>query len=422
MQIINIPIEDIIPYQNNAKLHPKEQIEQIKKSILEFGNNDPIAIDENNVIIEGHGRLIALKELGFEDVECIRLSHLSDEQKRAYILVHNKLTMNTGFDLDVLQMELESITGIDMTEYSFELEVITEDEPEPEEDDANLDELIPEEAITKPGDLWLLGEHRLLCGDSTSPEDLGKLMNGEKADLVVTDPPYNVNVKNSQGMTIANDNMESSEFLRFLTAAFARLNDNLKEGRAFYVWLASSEWINFETALKNNGLKIRQELIWVKNQFILSRNDYHWRHEPCMYGWKDGAAHYFIDDRTQSTVIEDELPAFKQMKKEQLVELLDDIYSDKMSTTIIREDKPRINDLHPTMKPIKLIARLVKNSSKQGELVLDLFGGSGSTLITCEQLNRRANIMELDPKYCDAIIARWEKLTGRKAVLLNESC
>ena len=261
--------------------------------------------------------------------------------------------------------------------------------------------------------------HRLMCGDSTSEEDVAKLMNGEIADLVVTDPPYNVAIENSQGMTIKNDNMEKSQFLEFLTKAFNCLNISLKEGGAFYVWFASREHINFETALNKNGLQVRQELIWNKNSLILGRQDYQWKHEPCLYGWKDGDSHYFIDDRKQTTVIEDKKPDIKKMKKEEMQKLLEEIYSDKTSTTIINEDKPSVNDLHPTMKPIKLIARQVKNSSKVGEKVLDLFGGSGSTIITCEQLNRKCYTMEYDPKYVDVIINRWEQFTGKKAVKLN---
>ena len=244
-------------------------------------------------------------------------------------------------------------------------------------------------------------------------------MDGELADLVVTDPPYNVAIENSQGMTIKNDNMEKSQFLEFLTKAFNCLHISLKKGGAFYVWFASREHINFETALNRNGLEVRQELIWNKNSLILGSQDYQWKHEPCLYGWKDGDSHYFIDDRKQTTVIEDKKPDIKKMKKEEMQKLLEEIYSDKTSTTIINEDKPSVNDLHPTMKPIKLIARQVKNSSQIGEKVLDLFGGSGSTIITCEQLNRKCYTMEYDPVYVDVIIQRWENFTGEKAIKLN---
>jgi DNA modification methylase len=220
-------------------------------------------------------------------------------------------------------------------------------------------------------------------------------------------------------MTIENDDMDSTQFGEFLTACFGNLERSLKPGGAFYVWYASREHINFEKSLNNAGLKVRQQLVWNKGAFILGRSDYHWKHELCLYGWKDGDKHYFIDDRTQSTVFEDKGIDIKKLKKEEMVKLLEELLSDKHSTTVINEDKPTENDLHPTMKPIKLIARLIKNSSRQNEIVLDLFGGSGSTLITCEQLNRRCRMMEYDPRYADVIVDRWEQFTGEKAVLIK---
>jgi len=415
LRIEYIDINLIKPYEKNAKLHPEEQIEQIKKSIEQFGMDDPIGIWKNE-IVEGHGRLIACKQLGYKEIPIIRLDHLTDEERKAYTLAHNKLTMNSDFDLDILNSELDDILNIDMSDFGFDLDLEDEEEKEIIEDEVPE---VPEEPKAKLGDIYQLGNHRLMCGDSTKEEDVAKLMNGELADLVVTDPPYNVAIENSQGMTIKNDNMEKSQFLEFLTKAFNCLNISLKKGGAFYVWFASREHINFETALNKNGLEVRQELIWNKNSLILGRQDYQWKHEPCLYGWKDGDSHYFIDDRKQTTVIEDKKPDIKKMKKEEMQKLLEEIYSDKTSTTIINEDKPSVNDLHPTMKPIKLIARQVKNSSKIGEKVLDLFGGSGSTIITCEQLNRKCYTMEYDPVYVDVIIQRWENFTGEKAVKIN---
>ena len=415
LRIEYIDINLIKPYEKNAKLHPEEQIEQIKKSIEQFGMDDPIGIWKNE-IVEGHERLIACKQLGYKEIPIIRLDHLTDEERKAYTLAHNKLTMNSDFDLDILNSELDDILNIDMSDFGFDLDLEDEEEKEIIEDEVPE---VPEEPKAKLGDIYQLGNHRLMCGDSTKEEDVAKLMNGELADLVVTDPPYNVAIENSQGMTIKNDNMEKSQFLEFLTKAFNCLNISLKKGGAFYVWFASREHINFETALNKNGLEVRQELIWNKNSLILGRQDYQWKHEPCLYGWKDGDSHYFIDDRKQTTVIEDKKPDIKKMKKEEMQKLLEEIYSDKTSTTIINEDKPSVNDLHPTMKPIKLIARQVKNSSKIGEKVLDLFGGSGSTIITCEQLNRKCYTMEYDPVYVDVIIQRWENFTGEKAVKIN---
>lgn len=411
------PIESIKPYENNAKIHTKEQIEQIKNSIREFGMNDPIAIwSDDNIIIEGHGRLMACQELGMTEVPIIRLDDLTDEQRKAYTLAHNKLTMNTDFDMEILNAELESL-DLDMSEFGFD--DIKEPEIDIKDDDFKIEDVEPEKVPkSKAGDIYKLGNHYLMCGDSTNPDDVNKLMQGNIADLVVTDPPYNVNVSNSQGMTIENDNMTDASFKEFLNGAFLNLSNNLKEGGAFYVWYASKEHINFETALNNNGLEVRQCLIWVKNHFNFGRQDYKWKHEPCLYGWKEGAGHYFIDEFNHPSVIEDKID-FDNLKKDEAIEMLRKIYEDGISTTVIHEDKPTINDLHPTMKPLKLLARLIRNSSKENEIVLDLFGGSGSTLITCEQLNRRCYMMEYDPIYVDTIIKRWEDFTGKKAIKIG---
>lgn len=243
-------------------------------------------------------------------------------------------------------------------------------------------------------------------------------MNGEEADCMVTDPPYNVAVSNSQGMTIENDNMSSSEFKTFINSAMKCASSALKKGAAFYVWYGDIEDVAFRTACTGNGLLVKQCLIWVKNGFTLGRQDYQWRHEPCLYGWKDGAGHYFLDDRAQDTVIEDK-PNINKMSKDELKAYIKELLDEKLSTTIMREDKPLKNSDHPTMKPIKLLSRLIKNSTKQNQLVIDLFGGSGSTLVTCEQLNRKCYMMEYDPKYADVIVKRWEDLTGQKAVKVD---
>ena len=419
MQIELINIDEIIPYENNAKLHPKEQIDQIKKSILEFGNNDPIAIDKDNVIIEGHGRLLALKELGYEEIEVIKLGHLSEEQRKAYTLIHNKLTMNTDFDIEILEAELAAINIIDMSDFDFDLDI--EIEESTIEDDYDLEEALEDikEPKAKSGDIYQLGNHRLMCGDSTQKEDVMRLMNNQNADMLLTDPPYNVAITNSQGMTIENDDMADNEFKEFLNASFNNASASLKKGGAFYIWHGDSETVNFRNACEANELSVRQCLIWVKNGFNFGRQDYKWKHEPCLYGWKNGASHYFIDEYNNPTVIEDNLN-IDLLKKEELKKLVEELLSDRVPTTIIHEDKPLKNDKHPTMKPINLLTFQIKNSSKKNEIVLDLFGGSGSTLICSEQLNRRCFMMEYDPKYVDVIIDRWETLTGKKAVLLDE--
>ena len=385
-----LPIEELNPYENNAKLHPKEQIDQIVRSMEEFGNNDPIAIDENNVIIEGHGRLLALKQMGEKEVPVIRLKHLTDEQKRAYILAHNQLTLNTGFDEEILAAELESIVGIDMADFGFDLDVVdVVEELTDVEEDSDFDVTPPKEPKSKPGDLYQLGNHRLLCGDSTSLDDVAKLMGGEQADMLLTDPPYNVAYEGAtkDKLTIQNDDMEDEDFRQFLRDVYASADSAMKPGASFYIWHADSEGYNFRGAAHDVGWTIRQCLIWNKNTLVLGRQDYHWKHEPCLYGWKDGASHNWYGNRKQTTVMD--------------------------------FDKPTRNGEHPTMKPVPLFAYQMEMSSKKGDNVLDLFGGSGTTMIAAEQLGRNAYLMELDPRYVDVIVNRWEELTGHKAQLVE---
>lgn len=424
LQIELVPITAIKPYENNAKIHTPEQIQQIKNSIVEFGNNDPIAIDGEGVIIEGHGRLLALQELGYTEVEVIRLGHLTEEQRKAYTLIHNKLTMNTGFDLDILATELQAIENINMKDYDFDLDINDDMVIEDIEED-NFEPEVPEEPTAKRGQVYQLGEHRLMCGDSTSPADVQKLMGDEQADCLLTDPPYNVNYGGDahspaagKHRVIENDNLTDSDFYKFLLAFYENAEAALKPGGSFYIWHADSEGYNFRKALRDAGLQLRQTLIWNKNALVLGRQDYQWKHEPCLYGWKEGAAHYFTSSRSETTVIEDEVPDFTKMKKDELVKLLQSVYS--QATTVIDEMKPSKSDLHPTMKPLRLMAYLIQNSTRKGEIVLDLFGGSGSTLIAAEETKRRCRMMEYDPRYVDVIIQRWEEQTGKKARLLTE--
>lgn len=416
MSIEYINIDEIIPYENNPR-NNDDAVPYVANSIKEFGFKVPIIIDENNVIVAGHTRLKSAEMLGLESVPCIRADDLTEEQIKAFRLADNKVGEIATWDLSKLNIELEGIS-LPMSDFGFEN--INESDIEIDEDgfDFNEEEELPPPK-TKRGEIYQLGDHVLMCGDSTSQDDVDKLMDGAIADLVVTDPPYNVNISNSKGMTIENDNMQNREFCEFLIKAFSNMNLYLKEGGAFYVWYAGKEHINFETALNSADLHVRQQLIWVKNQFILGRQDYQWQHEPCLYGWKDGAGHYFTYDRTQSTTIEDKPIDYDNLSKEEAIKMLKKVYSAQLPSTIIRENKPLVNDLHPTMKPINLIARLIKNSSEKQDIVLDLFGGSGSTLIACQQLNRKCYMMEYDPRYADAIIHRWEEFTGRKAVLIG---
>ena len=378
------------PYERNARTHSDEQIEKIKNSIKEFGFVSPVIVDENNMILAGHGRVQAAKEAGLTEVPCRQITNLNEDQKKAYILADNKLSDMAGWDEEMLREELASIS-LDMTDFGFD-EIIEEPTELVEDDFDETEDKV--EAVAKTGELYQLGEHRLLCGDSTSEEDVWHLMGEEEADLVVTDPPYNVAVQGgfrgnptrTDGLRIENDNMPEEDFMDFLESAFYNASHHLKEGGAFYVWHATNAVTQFKVALENNNLQVKQELIWNKSHFVLGRQDYQWKHEPCFYGWKSGASHYFINDRTQ--------------------------------TTVLNYDLPKRNDLHPTMKPLDLIGYQIKNSSRPGEIVLDLFGGSGSTLMACEQLGRKCRMMEYDPHYVDVMIARWEKMTGKKAVKL----
>ena len=424
VEIVNKNIGELIPYEKNPRKN-KDAVQYVANSIKEFGFKVPVVIDKNNVIVCGHTRALAGKQLGLKEIPCIVADDLTDEQIKAFRLADNKVGEIAEWDIDLLNDELDGILDIDMTDFGFDFSELEDEEKEIVEDEPPEP---PADPKAKYGDIYQLGNHRLMCGDSTKVEDVEKLMDGDFADLVITDPPYNVNYENTfagqssktrKARDIANDIRNSEDFYAFLKKTFLNLNRVLKEGGAFYVWYASREVVNFSNALEDSQLPVKQELIWNKNSLVMGRQDYQWKHEPCLYGWKEGDAHYFVDDRTQTTVIEDKKPDIKKMKKEELVKLVQEIYSDKTSTTIINEDRPSVSDLHPTMKPVKLIARQVKNSSRIEEKVLDLFGGSGSTLMACEQLNRKCYMMELDPKYIDVIIQRCENFTGNKAVKLN---
>ena len=389
MEIVKINIKDLKPYENNAKIHTQEQIEQIKNSIKEFGMNDPIAVwGKDNLIVEGHGRLEALKQLGYSEVDCIRLDHLTDEERKAYTLAHNKLTMNTDFDFDILDGELADIKDIDMSDFGFDLD-FEDEEKEVEEDEFDIDANIPEEPKAKYGDIYQLGKHRLMCGDSTKEDDVKKLCNNNLVDLFITDPPYNVDYTGAttNALKICNDKMKDSDFRVFLKEAFKNADNVMKPGACFYIWHADSEGYNFRSACFDICWKVRQCLIWRKNSLVMGRQDYQWQHEPCLYGWKEGASHLWASDRKQ--------------------------------TTILDFDRPTRSAEHPTMKPIKLFEYQIKNNTKGNDIVLDLFAGSGTTIMACEQNNRIAYGMELDPKYVDVIIKRWEDFTGEKAVKLN---
>ncbi len=390
MQIQEILLADLREYENNPR-NNDSAVQAVAESIREFGWKVPIVVDRDNVIVAGHTRYKAAQRLGLDKVPCIIADDLTPEQVKAYRLADNKTGELAEWDFSALEIELAELSEMDidfdMSDFGFDLSEFEEPQEVVEDEVPEVDE--EAEPICKLGDIWQLGRHRLMCGDSTDAETVEKLMNGNKADLLITDPPYNVAYEGATAdkLTIKNDSMKDEEFFDFLKNAFAAADNVLKEGGAFYIWHADSEGLNFRSACKETGWKVRQCLIWVKNSIVLGRQDYQWKHEPCLYGWKSGAAHYFIDDRTQSTVLE--------------------------------FNKPLRNAEHPTMKPVDLIVRCVTNSSKRDSIVLDIFGGSGTTLVACEQLDRTCYTMELDEKYCDVIIKRWEALTGEKAVKLN---
>jgi DNA modification methylase len=406
------------------------EYEKIKRSIQEFGYVDPIIVNQDLTIIGGHQRATVLKDLGYEEVEVI-LVDVDKVKEKALNIALNKISGEWQMDkLKDLLLELESQIDLGMT--GFEDQEIREllakmDTTLATEDDFDVDAALEsiEEPVSQRGMIYALGEHRLMCGDSTDENDVMMLMQGQLADLIVTDPPYNVNYENKidyhkmfknerrKNNEILNDHMESNAFYHFLLAMYTHAYTHLKIGGVIYVFHSDVERLSFEYAFLKAGFKFSENLIWVKNSFNLSRHDYHWRHEPILYGWKEGTGHYFIDDRTQSSVF-DETLVIDKLKKEELIDILKKILGDHQFT-VIYENKPLKSDLHPTMKPIPLIGRLIKNSSLQGQLIYEPFAGSGSTLIAADQLGRTCYAMELDPRYVDVIVKRWEELTGKKA-------
>ena len=384
LQIIEKNITEITPYEKNPRKND-EAVQYVANSIKEFGFKVPIVIDKNGVIVAGHTRYKAAQELGLEKIPCIIADDLTEEQVKAFRLADNKVGELAEWDFDLLGDELDGIFDIDMSEFGFELN-LDENEPQEIEEDE-----IPEEVETrcKLGDKWKLGEHFLICGDSTDPAVIDRLMDGVKADMLLTDPPYNVDYtgKTKDALKIQNDKMDNDSFRQFLRDAFSSADSVMRAGAVFYIWHADSEGYNFRGACADNNWKVRECLIWNKNSMVLGRQDYQWKHEPCLYGWKDGASHLWASDRKQ--------------------------------TTVLNFDRPARADLHPTMKPIGLFAYQIGNNTHEGDAVLDLFGGSGSTLIACEQLNRKCYMCELDPHYCDVIISRYENFTGKAAVKVN---
>ncbi len=332
-------------------------------------------------MVTGHTRLLAAIELGLEEVPVIILDDLTEDQIKAFRLADNKVAELAEWDMEKLALELEEIQ-MDMSQFDFEIAPIKVESLE----DDDFDPTPPKVPESCKGDIYQLGRHRLMVGDATKEKDMAALMDGTLADMLLTDPPYNVNYQGTAG-NIINDNMGDAQFQELLIASFKAADQNMKQGAAFYIWHSDSERLNFQAACHNVNWTVRQVIIWNKSQLVLGRQDYQWKHEPCLYGWKSGAGHYFIDDRTFTTVHTDPQIEISKLKKQEAIELLEKIF-EELQTTIIDEDKPSKSDLHPTMKPIKLIGRQINNSTRPDEIILDPFGGSGSTLIAAEQLNR----------------------------------
>ena len=381
MEITKMKIADVIPYERNPRINDGA-VEAVAASIKEFGWRAPLVVDDNNVIICGHTRLKAAEHLGLDTVPVHVAKGLTPEQIKAYRIADNKTGEIAEWDFDLLPLELAdlqnmdfdlSVLGFDTDELDKILngdDVITGGQTDPDEVPET-----PEIPVSKAGEIYQLGRHRLMCGDSTSSVDIEALMNGEKVNLLLQDPPYNVAYEGGTGMTIQNDNMDDAAFFNFLTDAFKCAVEVMTPGASFYIFHADSEGYNFRGACKFAGLQVRQCLVWKKDSLVLGRQDYQWEHEPILYGWKDGFAHSW--------------------------------YSDRKQTTVLEFDRPKRSELHPTTKPVEILIYLIKNSSRRDELVADFFGGSGSTLIAAEQTGRKACVMELDEKYCDVIRKRW---------------
>lgn len=385
-----VSIEKLVPYARNARTHSKEQIAQLRASLREFGFVSPAVIDADYNILVGHGRVQAAREEGYQTVPCVFAEDLTEAQKRAYILADNQLALNAGWDEEMLSVELA-----DLQENAFDLSVLGfaendlekllngESESDAKDDDFDLSSALEQAAFVETGDVWIVGKHRLVCGDATSKEDVAKLMDGKKANMLLTDPPYGVSFKSSSGLTIKNDSMKNEEFYNFLKASFDAVVEHMEKGGVGYVFHADTEGLNFRKAFVDAGFHLAGCCIWVKDSLVLGRSDYQWQHEPVLYGFLQNGSHPWFSDRKQ--------------------------------TTIWNFKKPKRNENHPTSKPLDLLGYPIGNSTQENAIVVDTFGGSGSTMMACEQLNRVCYMMELDPKYASVILRRYVEDTGDEA-------
>ena len=382
-----VPISKLVPYVNNARTHSPEQVMKLRSSLREFGFINPIIIDRDYGIIAGHGRLLAAKEEGITEVPCVFVDYLTEAQKKAYILADNRMAMDAGWDEELLRVEIEALQGeaFDVSLTGFDEKELADlfkngSDSDAEDDDYDLSAALEKAAFVERGDIWTVGRHRLMCGDATSAEDVAALMDGRKANLILTDPPYGVSFKSSSGLTIQNDSMKDEEFYHFLLDSFKHMADHLEKGGAAYVFHADTEGLNFRKAFIDAGFHLAGCCIWVKDSLVLGRSDYQWQHEPVLYGFMQNGKHPW--------------------------------YSDRKQTTIWSFAKPKRNANHPTSKPLDLLGYPIGNSTQENAIVIDTFGGSGSTLMACEQMNRTCCTMELDEKYASVILRRYVDDTG----------
>lgn len=431
MNIEYLKPSELVPYEHNPRKNDPA-VKPVAESIKRFGFRQPIVIDKDNVVVCGHTRLKAAKRLRLRQVPCVRADDLTDEEIRAYRLADNKTAELASWDESLLNGELLQITDIDMRAFGFELP-----DPEPEEDGFDFEAAVEKIKTpkTKPGMIYQLGAHRLMCGSSTDAADVAKLTGGVPMSMMFTDPPYNIDYTGGtkEHLKIKNDKMSGSQFYDFLLSFYQRAEEVLEPGATVYICHAESESsLAFRQAFVDSGLLLKQCLIWAKNTFTLGRQDFQWQHEPILYGWKAGGKHRWFGGRKQGTTISENFPVvmsqdadgsmlinFASGNKNLVLRVpTAEVVNTEDASTLIYVDKPKRNGEHPTMKPIALCAKCIKNSSQRDDTVLDLFGGSGSTLIACEQLHRACYMMELDPVYCDVIVERWEQLTGGKAEVI----
>lgn len=377
-----VPTDKLIPYVNNARTHSAEQVNKLRASLREFGFINPVIVDKDLNVIAGHGRILAAKEEKIPEVPCVYVDYLTEAQKKAYILADNRMAMDAGWDEELLRVEIEALQAeaFDVSLTGFDEKEITDlfkdgNGTGAEDDDFDLSAALEKAAFVERGDVWTVGRHRLMCGDATITEDVQKLMDGKKANLILTDPPYGVSFQSADGLSIQNDSIKGEEFYQFLLAAMQNMVAVLEPGGAAYVFHADTEGLNFRRAFVDAGLHLAGCCIWVKNSLVLGRSDYQWQHEPVLYGFLKNGKHSW--------------------------------YSDRKQTTIWNFDKPKRNKNHPTSKPLDLLAYPIGNSTQANAIVLDTFGGSGSTLMACEQTNRICCTMELDKKYASVILRRY---------------